>query len=80
MSEMKFPEWQDAWQDALLELDPEKLHEKVGKAETAIFKRLQELSSDRTDHYEEHVALNDAINGLRILKVEKLKFPNWESR
>lgn len=80
MPEMKFPEWQGAWQDALLELDPEKLHQKVAKAETAIFKRLQELSSDRTDHNEEHVALNDAINGLRILKVEKLKFPNWKSR
>lgn len=80
MPEIRYPPWQPGWQDALTELDSEKLHQKVIDAEAAIFKRLQELSADRTDHHEERLALSDAIAGLRTLKVERLKFPDWNSR
>lgn len=80
MPEIRYPQWQGAWHDALLELDPKKLRQKVIDAEAAIFKRLQELSDDRTDHMEERLALNDAISGLRALKVEQLKFPDWNSK
>jgi hypothetical protein len=32
------------------------------------------------DHEEERLARNDAISGLRTLKVEQLKFPDWNSK
>lgn len=80
MPEIRYPQWQGAWQDALLELDPKKLHQKVSDAEAAIYKRLQELSKDSIDHHEERLALSDAVSGLRTLKVEQLKFPDWNSK
>lgn len=79
MSDLRFPEWEETWKDALLELDPSKLHQKVVAAEASIFERLQELSGDHADHHEERLALDDAISSLRVLKVEQLKFPDWDS-
>jgi hypothetical protein len=77
--ELKFPQWEGAWQEALLELDPTKLHDKIVVAEAAIFTRLQELSNN-SDHHEERTALRDAISRMRTLKMEILKFPDWKSR
>lgn len=71
-------EWQRPLQEALLELDPETLKQKVVEAETAIFERLQELSSDH-DSSEERQELLDATNTLRVLKKESLKYPDWKS-
>ena len=80
MAEIRYPQWQGAWQAALLELNPEKLHRKVIDAEAAVFKRLQELSEDSADHQGERLALSDAISGLRTLKLEALKFPDWNPK
>jgi hypothetical protein len=71
-------EWQRPLQDALLELDPEILKLRVVEAETAIFERLQELSSDH-DSSEERQELLDATNTLRVLKKVSLKYPDWKS-
>lgn len=79
MPEIRYPQWQPMYQEAITELDLEKLHQKVFAAETGIFKRLQELSGSN-DHQEERLALSDAISGLRVLKTEQLKFPDWKSR
>jgi hypothetical protein len=79
MSNLKFPQWQGAYQEALLELNPTSLERKITNAEAAIFKRLQELS-DNKDHHEERLALDDAISGLRVLKTDRLKFPDWGSK
>jgi hypothetical protein len=77
--ELKFPQWEGAWQEALLELDPNKLHDKIVVAEAAIFTRLQELSDD-SDHHEERTVLGGAISRMRTLKMEILNFPDWKSR
>ena len=79
MPKLRFPKWQEPYQDALLELDTEKLNQRILDAETAIFLRLQELTPD-SDHHEERSAICDAISGLRVLKTEKLRFPDWRSK
>jgi hypothetical protein len=74
-----YPEWQPAYQAALLELDPKQLMGRVTVAETAIFNRLQALSNS-TDSQAERHAIEDALGGLRILKRENLGFPDWEKK
>ena len=75
-------EWQKLVRDALLELDPKALPQKVANAESAIFERLQALAkvdAPNSDDAEERQALQDAVNSLRVLKREVLKFPDWHS-
>ena len=59
----------------MTETDKGKLPARVNEAEAAIFNRLQALSSVK--NCEEQTALDDAIRGLRVLKRERLKFPDW---
>jgi hypothetical protein len=44
--EILYPAWQHEFQAALVELDREKLPERIKAAEAAIFKRLQQLAQD----------------------------------
>jgi hypothetical protein len=74
-----YPEWQPAYQAALLELDRKQLMERVTVAETAIFNRLQVLSNSTAGEVERQ-AIEDALAGLRILKRENLGFPDWEKK
>jgi hypothetical protein len=62
---------------AVVEHDREKLSQRVEAAETAIYQRLQQISQ-RSDHSAERQAIEDAVAGLRILKRDKLGFPDWE--
>jgi hypothetical protein len=71
MGELKYPSWQTPLQEAILELDPEKLAERIQAVENLIFERLQALSSG-TDHKDERQALSDAAFILSKLKKEKL--------
>lgn len=75
----KYPEWQNLLLEALVELDTEKLKERVGAAEAAIFKRLQSISQ-ATGHQEERQAIDDALISLRFLKRNFLNFPDWEKK
>lgn len=79
MPELKYPNWQKPYQEALLELDPSVLYQKMLDAETAIFARLQRLT-DGEAHLEgtpaERLAIDDAISGLRALQKHRLKFPD----
>ena len=74
MPELKYGNWRDSYQQALVELDPARLRQKVLDAETAIFRQLQQLGVQ-----EERMAINDAIANLRVLQQEKLQFPGWKS-
>jgi hypothetical protein len=74
-----YPDWQNEYAAALVELDPEKLSERVEAAETAIFNRLQVLSKS-SDHQAERQAVEDALAALRVLKRENLGFPDWEKK
>jgi len=73
---LKYPKWQTSLQDAILEFDREKLVEKIQKVETTVFERLQKLSSD-SDHHGERQAIADAFSTLRVLKKDKLSYPDW---
>jgi hypothetical protein len=73
VSELPYPEWQETYHDALLELNPQKLVQRVNEAETAILSRLQEIRIG-SDSRMEAQAIEDALNGLRVLKNETVKF------
>jgi hypothetical protein len=73
MDELRYPEWQKTYHDALLELNPQKLIQRVSTAETAILSRLQEIRI-ASDGRMEAQAIEDALNGLRVLKNETAKF------
>ena len=73
MGELRYPEWQKSYHDALLELNPQKLAQRVNEAETAILSRLQELRIGSNSRLEAQ-AIEDALYGLRVLKNETAKF------
>jgi hypothetical protein len=72
--QLKYPEWQTPFEDLMLESDPKKLREKLQSLETVIFGRLQRL---RQEDSAEQEAINDALSVLRIIKRDKLGFPDW---
>ena len=76
MSELGYPEWQTSYREALQEVDKQKLEAKIHLAEWKIFQRLQTISAD-SDHHEERSAIADALNALRFLKRDTLKYPDW---
>lgn len=69
-------EWQQKFEAALLEGDPQKLAELVEAAETAIFFRFQSLVNSPDGHVERD-ALSDAVRTLRTIQTEKLHYPDW---
>jgi hypothetical protein len=77
MKKLRYPEWQQPYEAALLEFDPTKLQELVTAAETAIFVRLQALSASPVGH-EERQAIADATSALFTIKREILKFPGHD--
>ncbi|PYV72367.1 MAG: hypothetical protein DMG96_26340 [Acidobacteria bacterium] len=77
--EILYPEWQPEHLAALLELDSEKLRERVAAAETAIFNRLQAISQG-SNHTAERQAIEDALASLRVLKRDNLGFPDWKKK
>ena len=75
--ELQFPEWQRPLQDVILEFDRERILKKIQDVEGLIFDRLRQISVTN-DGRVEHDALNDALSVLRILKRERLGFPDWQ--
>ena len=65
--ETLYPEWQNEYQAARVEVDREKLKGRVEAAETAIYKRLQQISQN-SDHHTERQVIEDALRSLRFLK------------
>ena len=74
-SELKYPEWQAPLQELILEFDREKLPGKRQNVEILISKRLQQLR-DEMDGLAEVQALNDGLAVLRIIKRDKLDYPD----
>jgi hypothetical protein len=76
MSELRYPEWQTSFQEALSETDKQKLQAKVHFAEWRIYQRLEAIyTSD--DHFEERSAITGALSELLALKFDRLNYPNW---
>ena len=74
--QLKFPEWQGLLQDLILEFDREKLTQKIQEVENLIFERQQQLNQASNSHPERE-AIQDALNIIRVLKRDKLGFPDW---
>ena len=74
--EFKFPEWQTPLQELVLEFDNEKLTQKTQEVETILLSRLQELDHGCNGH-DEKDAISHALRILRIIKRDKLGFPDW---
>ena len=74
MTKLKYPEWQQQYEAALLEFDSTKLRQVVTAAETAIFFRWQTMPAG-PDGQEERQAIADATNALFAIKRDILKFP-----
>jgi predicted transcriptional regulator len=75
--ETKDQEWQAALQEMQVETDPEKLSEKLQRVETLIQERLQDLYQ-KGDGSREPEALKEALFTLRVIKRDKLGFPDWQ--
>jgi hypothetical protein len=74
-----FPDWQREFQTALPEVEPPKVAERVQAAEAAIFRRQQALAQSLNGHVERQ-AIEDAMRALRVIQMEKLKYPDWNKR
>jgi len=79
----RFPSWQAEVQAAINETDTKKLLGRVHAAEAAIFTRLQELGKDAARdqaHQAERESLGAAVETLRLLKRDRLGFPDWKRK
>ena len=62
--------WQESYQAALLETDWTKMVELVQAAESEIHKRRLQLSKAQNGTQEEREAVVNALNGLRVLRMD----------
>ncbi len=82
-SSARHPAWQSQVEAAVNETDPEKLLNRVHTAEVAIFNRLQELAGGAPKggvHQDERDSLAEAVERLRLLKRDRLGFPDWNRK
>lgn len=70
--------WQELFQEAVIELDLDKLQERITAVEFAIFARQQEIAG-KPECRTERMAIEDALTTLLTLKRECLGFPDWET-
>jgi hypothetical protein len=75
--EANYQEWQAALREMRVETDPEQLSEKLQRVEILIQERLQDLYR-KGDGSKEREELKDALFTLRIIKRDKLGFPDWQ--
>jgi hypothetical protein len=62
--------WFEVYKAAVLELDLQKLPERIVAAKEAVQVRLKEIQGD-TDHHAERQHIDDALSSLRTLEREK---------
>ena len=62
--------WYDSYKAALLETNWTRMVELVQKAESEVHKRRLELSQDHNGTPEEREAVINALNGLRVLRMD----------
>lgn len=79
----RLPSWQSHIEAAIHETDPDRLLKHVHAAEVAIFNRLQQLADGGLEdgtHQAERDSLADAVEQLRLLKRDRLGFPDWNRK
>ena len=73
--DLKYSSWQEPYLDAMLEMNPDRLKDRVASAEAAIQLRLRELA-DAPESQLERQCLADARNGLLVLEKETAAPPS----
>jgi hypothetical protein len=63
----RMSDWKALYQQAVMELDPAKLPQRITEARNAILNRIAETARKPHD-YQESQELADALNGLRVLQ------------
>ena len=71
--ELKYPQWQEPFRNAITACGTRQLSEKLKKVEAMVLDRLQVLSSD-IKSLDERQALLDAISIIRVLKRDQVRF------
>ena len=71
--------WQTSYHAALLETNWKKMVELVQQAESEIHKRRLELAQDHNGTQEERDALVNALNGLRVLRMDGIAWARRQS-
>jgi proteasome lid subunit RPN8/RPN11 len=74
MVEIGTTSWKEIYERARQESDKEKLGELVLAAESAIYRRYQEIESS-ANHHDERRSMQDATDYLLALKVNQLGWP-----
>ena len=74
----QFPDWQPEFEAVMQENDQAKRPERLQALKIAIFWRLKAKTS-RPPGTVERIALNDAIQLLRVLRSEDIPYLDWES-
>jgi hypothetical protein len=67
MSQSRYPEWEESYRDAVLELDPKNLAQRIATAEAALAARLR-LIEDESNNMAERIAIGNALSALKVLK------------
>jgi hypothetical protein len=67
MDDINSQRWVACFENAIMELDPERLDARIGIAEAAIDMRLFDLQND-SDHHQERGLITDAQRTLRSLR------------
>jgi hypothetical protein len=75
VQDLNYSGWQKPYLDAMLEMNPDRLKDRIASAEAAIQLRLRELP-DSPDSQAERQCLTDARNGLSVLKKESSAPPS----
>lgn len=79
MNDLKVPERQDPYLQALMETDQRTLPERVKLAGAALLFRLKTIQRN-LDQQMERQAIEDALNGLIVLKVETANMKSSRSQ
>ena len=75
--ELKFPQWQAPLQELILEFDRQRLPARIQEVENLIFERSHQLQRSGNGRVEQE-AINDALSIIRLIKRDKLDFPDWK--
>ena len=78
MNDFKYSEWTTRYSEAILEVDKEKLAQRVREAENAMLSRCLELRKSPGD-YREGRAIEAALSHLKALKGERLNFHDQDN-
>jgi hypothetical protein len=73
-------EWIGLYHVAILELEHAKMTGRIGDARTSITARIEKLKDMPGLHAEERQAMEDALNGLKVLEREDQRYQAEEQR